>query len=72
MKAASCHRADRRGSRTGTSLLVTLYGDNTHSARCSFVGVGSYNLGREYGTTGAEDCSGTEEGEIRRNGRHDR
>ena len=29
--------------------IVTLYGDNTHSARCSFVGVGSYNLGREYG-----------------------
>ena len=27
--------------------FVTLYGDNTHSARCSFVGVGSYNLGRE-------------------------
>lgn len=29
--------------------VVTLYGDNTKSARCSFVGVGSYNLGREYG-----------------------
>lgn len=29
--------------------VVTLYGDNTHSSRCSFVGVGSYNLGREYG-----------------------
>lgn len=29
--------------------VVTLYGDNTHSERCSFVGVGSYNLGREYG-----------------------
>ena len=29
--------------------VVTLYGDNTHSNRCSFVGVGSYNLGREYG-----------------------
>lgn len=29
--------------------VVTLYGDNTHSDRCSFVGVGSYNLGREYG-----------------------
>ncbi len=28
---------------------VTLYGDNTQSARCSFVGVGGYNLGREYG-----------------------
>ncbi len=29
--------------------VVTLFGDNTHSDRCSFVGVGSYNLGREYG-----------------------
>lgn len=29
--------------------VVTLYGDNTQSSRCSFVGVGSYNLGREYG-----------------------
>lgn len=29
--------------------VVTLFGDNTHSNRCSFVGVGSYNLGREYG-----------------------
>lgn len=29
--------------------VVTLYGDNTQSARCSFVSVGSYNLGREYG-----------------------
>ena len=29
--------------------VVTLYGDNTHSNRCSFVGVGNYNLGREYG-----------------------
>ena len=29
--------------------VVTLYGDNTHSSRCSFVGVGNYNLGREYG-----------------------
>ena len=29
--------------------VVTLYGDNTLSARCSFVGVGGYNLGREYG-----------------------
>ncbi len=32
--------------------VVTLYGDNTHSSRCSFVGVGSYNLGREYGKMG--------------------
>ena len=29
--------------------VVTLYGDNTHSARCSYDGVGSYNQGREYG-----------------------
>ncbi|MDE7178321.1 MAG: substrate-binding domain-containing protein [Lachnospiraceae bacterium] len=29
--------------------VMTLYGDNTQSVRCSFVGVGSYNLGREYG-----------------------
>lgn len=29
--------------------VVTLYGDNTHSDRCSYVGVGSYNLGRQYG-----------------------
>lgn len=29
--------------------VVTLYGDNTQSGRCSFVGVGSYNLGHEYG-----------------------
>lgn len=29
--------------------VVTLYGDNTQSDRCSFVSVGSYNLGREYG-----------------------
>lgn len=29
--------------------VVTLYGDNTRSERCSFVGVGGYNLGKEYG-----------------------
>ncbi len=29
--------------------VVTLYGDNTHSRRCTFVGIGSYDLGREYG-----------------------
>ncbi|MCQ2543460.1 MAG: substrate-binding domain-containing protein [Lachnospiraceae bacterium] len=29
--------------------VVTVLGDNTQSTRCSFVGVGSYNLGREYG-----------------------
>ncbi len=29
--------------------VVTLYTDNTASARCSFVGIGSYNLGKEYG-----------------------
>ena len=32
--------------------VVTLYSDNTQSSRCSFVGVGSYNLGREYGKMG--------------------
>lgn len=29
--------------------VVTVYGDNSQSDRCCFVGVGSYNLGREYG-----------------------
>lgn len=29
--------------------VVTLYTDNTQSNRCSFVGIGSYDLGREYG-----------------------
>lgn len=29
--------------------VITLYGDSTHSKRRSFVGVGSYNIGREYG-----------------------
>lgn len=29
--------------------VVTLFGDNTKSNRCSFVGIGSYNLGIEYG-----------------------
>ncbi|WP_197029585.1 substrate-binding domain-containing protein [Butyrivibrio sp. AE3004] len=29
--------------------VVTLYGDCTKSERLSFVGVGSYNIGREYG-----------------------
>lgn len=29
--------------------VVTVYGDNSHSDRCCFVGIGSYNLGREYG-----------------------
>lgn len=32
--------------------VVTLYSDSTMSSRCSFVGVGSYNLGREYGKMG--------------------
>lgn len=45
--------------------VVTLYGDNTQSARCSFVGVGSYNLGREYGRQALkimrERLSGTQE-----------
>lgn len=29
--------------------VVTLYSDNTSSERCSYVGVGGYNLGTEYG-----------------------
>lgn len=29
--------------------VVTLYGDNPNSMRCSYVGVGNYELGREYG-----------------------
>lgn len=29
--------------------VVTLYGDNPASMRCSYVGVGNYELGREYG-----------------------
>ncbi|MCM1174980.1 MAG: substrate-binding domain-containing protein [Blautia sp.] len=29
--------------------VVTLYEDNTRSSRCTFVGIGSYDLGREYG-----------------------
>lgn len=29
--------------------VVTLLNDNTRSKRCSFVGVGGYNIGREYG-----------------------
>ncbi len=29
--------------------VVTVYGDNPVSTRCCYVGVGSYNLGREYG-----------------------
>ncbi len=29
--------------------VITLYGDSTNSKRLSFVGVGSYNIGREYG-----------------------
>lgn len=37
--------------------VVTLYGDNTQSARCSFVGIGSYNLGREYGRQALEIIS---------------
>lgn len=29
--------------------VITLYGDNTDSKRCSYVGIGNYDLGREYG-----------------------
>ena len=35
---------------TGEGIpVITLYSDNTRSGRLSFVGVGSYNIGREYG-----------------------
>jgi len=30
--------------------VVTLLNDNTQSARCSFVGIGGYEIGREYGS----------------------
>ena len=29
--------------------VVTLLNDNTASKRCSFVGIGGYEIGREYG-----------------------
>lgn len=29
--------------------VVTVYGDNANSERCSYVGVGNYNIGQEYG-----------------------
>lgn len=49
--------------------VVTLYGDNTQSARCSFVSVGSYNLGREYGRQALqivkERLAGTSEERIK-------
>lgn len=38
--------------------VVTVYGDNTKSDRCSFVGIGSYNLGREYGSQVLEIANG--------------
>ncbi len=44
--------------------VVCVYGDNTHSARCSFVGIGSYDLGREYGRQVLEIVEKTEEKEI--------
>lgn len=34
--------------------VVTLYSDNTHSDRLSYVGIGNYNLGTEYGNLIAE------------------
>lgn len=34
--------------------VVTLYSDDAKSKRCSFVGVGSYNLGKEYGRKALE------------------
>lgn len=43
--------------------VVTLYGDNTHSARCSFVGIGSYDLGREYGRQVLEIVENSDTGE---------
>jgi len=30
-------------------MVATIQGDNSQSSRCSFIGVGNYNLGREYG-----------------------
>ncbi len=49
--------------------VVTLYGDNTQSARCSFVSVGSYNLGKEYGRQALkivrERLSGSAEARIK-------
>lgn len=49
--------------------VVTLYGDDTRSARCSFVGVGAYNLGREYGRQAVkivqEKLADTEETQAR-------
>lgn len=40
--------------------VVTLYGDNTQSNRCTFVGIGSYDLGREYGRQVLEIIQGEE------------
>lgn len=45
--------------------VVTLYGDNTQSNRISFVGVGSYNLGREYGRQILQIAEGKENAPIK-------
>lgn len=38
--------------------VITVLGDNTSSTRQSFVGIGSYNLGREYGRQVIKLCGG--------------
>lgn len=38
--------------------VVTLYSDNSMTDRISYVGVGNYNLGREYGNLISDLCSG--------------
>ena len=46
-----CVIGDQQGDEAAAEGIpvVTLYSDNTKSKRCSYVGIGSYNLGREYG-----------------------
>ena len=46
--------------------VVTVLGDNTAGRRQSFVGVGSYNLGREYGRQVLELCRSTKEQEAQK------
>lgn len=45
--------------------VVTLYDDSTQSNRISFVGIGSYNLGREYGRQILHIVRGKEKKEIK-------
>lgn len=47
--------------------VVTVFSDNTQSDRISFVGVGNYNLGSEYGNLITKLCSGRieESGKIK-------